>query len=109
VADKYKKEIEKILEQAGDFGESPNNNPQKPVLFKFIWHQLVRSFSGGPLFFPPGRVLVAAIALLLLGLVAGMSFLAWIGLILFIIGYAMFFVRPRKIEKRWRGKPVDDE
>ena len=109
MADQYKKEIEEILTQAGEFGASPNISPRRPALFKFIWYQLARSFSGGPLFLPPGRVLLAAITLLLLALVTGMGLLAWVGLILFIVGYAMFFVRPRKIEKRWRGKPVDDE
>jgi hypothetical protein len=34
--------------------------------------------------------------------------LAWAGLLLFLVGYGMFFVKPPKIEKRWRGQPLDD-
>jgi len=35
--------------------------------------------------------------------------LAWVGLVLFIIGYAMFFIKPPKgPEQRWRGQPLDD-
>ena len=35
---------------------------------------------------------------------------AWSGLILLIVGYAMFFIRPKPIkpiEKRWRGQKIE--
>lgn len=33
----------------------------------------------------------------------------WLGLVLFIVAYALYFARPRSPESRprWRGKPVD--
>ena len=35
---------------------------------------------------------------------------AWAGIILFILAYALFFVKPsNNTEKRWRGRPVDDD
>ncbi len=34
--------------------------------------------------------------------------LAWVGLLVFIIGYGMVLARPPKIEKRWRGQLTDD-
>ena len=42
------------------------------------------------------------------GLGLPLGIMAWGGLVLFIVGYAMFFIRPRKFEKRWRGQPIDD-
>ena len=62
--------------------------------------------------------MVVGVVLLLLALglswggVGGIGYLAWAGLILFIVGYAMFFVKPpsmRPPEKRWRGRPVNDD
>jgi hypothetical protein len=35
--------------------------------------------------------------------------LAWAGLLLFIVGYGLFFIKPPKIEKRWRGEPLEDD
>ena len=37
------------------------------------------------------------------------SLLSMAGLLLFIVGYGMFFLQPRDIEKRWRGQPIDQE
>jgi hypothetical protein len=39
--------------------------------------------------------------------------LVWAGLALFVLAYVLFFVRPNVsagggVEKRWRGRPVDD-
>ena len=63
--------------------------------------------------FSPSRVMLIAVVLFLLSMVfraAGLGIvgpLAWAGLLLFIIGYAMFFIRPKKVEKLWRGQPID--
>jgi hypothetical protein len=36
-----------------------------------------------------------------------MNILFWIGLLAFIVAYAMFFVRwGSKTEQRWRGRPI---
>ncbi len=33
---------------------------------------------------------------------------AWVAVILFILGYALFFINPRSTyEKRWRGEPLE--
>ena len=57
--------------------------------------------------------MLAAVAVLLLALVAGSMtsgvapLLGFAGLLLFIVGYAMFFIKPPKAEKRWRGQPIE--
>ena len=55
--------------------------------------------------------MIAAVVVLLLALVlrAG-PIMGLIGLLLFIVAYAMFFMRPRnRVDKRWRGRPVEEE
>ncbi len=33
--------------------------------------------------------------------------LGWGGFVLFITGYVMFFIRPKSVEKRWRGEVIE--
>jgi hypothetical protein len=48
-------------------------------------------------------------ALLVRAVVPGIAGpLAWAGLLLFVLGYATFFVRPRGVEKRWRGQSIEE-
>jgi ABC-type nickel/cobalt efflux system permease component RcnA len=57
--------------------------------------------------------MLAAVVVLLLAVVAGSitsglaPLLGFAGLLLFIVGYAMFFIKPPKTEKRWRGQPIE--
>ncbi len=111
--ERYKREIEEILKQVGEIASPPKERkPQKPSVWQLIWLYVKRSLGGKAWSFSPGRVLLIAIALLLTALVVRpfsgglVAPLAWAGLLLFIIGYAMFFVKPPKIEKRWRGQAV---
>ena len=112
--ERYKEEIEEILRQAGDL--SPNGRRRRPRdgILRLIWQQLTDSVGGRGWSLTPGRVMLIAAGLLLSALFLGSvipgltGLLAWAGLILFIVGYGMFFVRPSKVEKRWRGRPVDD-
>ena len=75
---------------------------------------IVQSIGGKTWSITPGRVMLVAIVLLLSALIMTFSVpgmvgpLAWAGLLQFIVGYAMFFIKPSKIEKRWRGQPIDD-
>lgn len=62
----------------------------------------------------PGRVMLGAFVLLLVALLfrsqmPGMaSPIAWAAVVLFIVGYALFFLNPRApYEKRWRGRLVE--
>ncbi len=113
MARRYEREIEDILRQAGEVGPGPVRRRRG---FLGSLRAYAASALGGKTWaITPGRVMLAAGALLLVGLlmpafVQGSVWapLAWGGLILFIVGYAMFFIRPRKADKRWRGRPIDD-
>ena len=58
----------------------------------------------------------AGVALLLATLLFR-SIVSWVvaplgvaGVILFVVGYGMFFIKPRQgYEKRWRGQPIEDD
>ncbi len=114
MSDKYKREIEEILKQAGDIVSPEKRRQPKIGLRRLIWRNITRSLGGKLWSFSPGRIMLIAVVLFLLSMVfraTGLGIvgpLAWAGLLLFIIGYAMFFVRPRKVEKLWRGQPIDD-
>ncbi len=104
MAERYKREIDEILRQAGELGAGKRSRPSLPRL---MWMGLTQSLGGKRWSLSPGRVMFIAVALLLSALIMSVPLLAWAGLILFIVGYAMFFVHPPKIEKRWRGQPMD--
>ncbi len=110
---RYEEEIEEILKQVGEVDSGPIR--RRRSFLGLLGAYVSKLLGGGTWSITPGRVMLAAGVLLLLGLImpsvvqAGIwAPLAWAGLILFIVGYAMFFIRPRKVEKRWRGQPIDD-
>ena len=117
MSDKYMKEIEDILKQAEDVmpadragarGSGHGNPGGQPSL-------LSRISGGRGLKISAGKLMLASFALLLLALVLGAAgfgsvvFLVAAGLILFVIAYALFFIRPgASYEKRWRGRIIED-
>jgi hypothetical protein len=66
----------------------------------------------------PSKLMLGSFGLLLLALILGFAgvgsvvYLVVAGLVLFVIAYALFFVRPggslASYEKRWRGRPIED-
>ena len=114
---RYQREIEEILQQAGDLGadEAPKRRPRMGFA-RLVWDYFKQSIGGSALSITPGRVMLAAVLILLAALVLNVAtpfglvgLLAWIGFILFIVGYAMFFIKPRPVEKRWRGNVIQYE
>ena len=113
--ERYQREIEDILRQAGDLGSGQGNGGSSRSFPRLVWRHLVQSLSGKPWSISPGRVMLTAVVLLLSALIMGALVpgmagpVAWAGLVLFIVGYAMFFIRPAGggVEKRWRGQPID--
>ncbi|MCE2463660.1 MAG: hypothetical protein J4F46_07110 [Dehalococcoidia bacterium] len=118
--EKYREEIEEILkhaeeampkERATSAGKRPNTSSGRSS------NLLSRFSSGGGLKISAGKLMLASFALLLLALILGASGLASpvilvvAGLVLFVIAYALLFVRPTSTagyEKRWRGRLIED-
>ena len=114
MSSKYQREIEEILKQAGELSAPARPKPARKSLGRLMLLQIGQSVGGKDWSIKPGRVMLVAIGLLVSALVVrtaapGLTApLAWSGLLLFIVAYGMFFMRPRnRVEKRWRGQPID--
>ena len=114
--DRYRREIEEILRQAGELEPSERRGRSRQSVVRLVWLYVKQSLSGKGWSLSPGRIMLVAVSLFLaaaivpafipgsgLGMPLGLA-----GLLLFIVGYAMFFVKPPQIEKRWRGQPIDE-
>ena len=114
MSQKYQREIEEILREAGDVLPSKKRARSKSNFWRLLWLYIRQSLGGKTWSVTPGRVMLVAISLLLLALIFSRMVpgiggpLALAGLLLFIIGYGLFFVRPPRIEKRWRGQLLDE-
>ena len=114
MSDRYKREIEEILRRAGYANGQMRTSKKRLPFPLLIWRSIKQSSPGRFCSFTPGRIMMLAVSMLMSALllnVFGLGIvgpIAWIGLVLFIIGYAMFFLRPRTVEKRWRGQPIND-
>jgi len=114
MSNRYQREIEEILQQAGELGTGKGRRGGRKGLLNLLRGYVAQSIGGRNLSITPGRVMLVAVALLLSALIMTSAIpglvgpLAWAGLLLFIVGYAMFFIRPGKVDKRWRGQPIDD-
>ena len=113
---KYQREIEEILQQAGDLGLSdPPKRRQKLGFPRLAWEYFKQSIGGSAFSITPGRIMLGAVLILLAALVLNLAtpgfgivgILAWLGFILFIVGYAMFFIKPKPVQKRWRGDVIE--
>ncbi len=114
---KYQQEIEEILQQAGDLGTGGGpSRPPKQGFVTMVWNYFKQSISGSPFSITPGRVMLGGALILLAALVLNVTtgaglvgLLGWLGFILLIVGYAMFFIKPKPVEKRWRGDVIQFE
>lgn len=115
MSDKFIKEIEEILKQAeaGPPGQRPKQQrsrrrPRSPFPLGLFRGRIIS----------PGKLMLAGVMLFMAALVlrafmpSTVGPLVWAGLALFVLAYVLFFVRPGssggEVEKRWRGRPVDD-
>ena len=114
--DQYQKEIEDILKKAEAEAPLPSS---RRSLREMVWQYVRQSLNSKAWGVSPGKIMLAALAILLAAFllrpfVPGMfGLLAWAGLIIFIVAYGMVFLRPSKKSKgerkMWRGKYIDDE
>lgn len=113
MGNRYQKEIEEILKKSGGPARPPRRSGGGLSFWRMAWLLLRRSLGGKMLSISPGRVMLVSGSLLLSALIFRAVFpgivapLAWAGLLLFIVGYGMFFVRPQNKEKRWRGQVIE--
>ena len=114
--EKYKDEIEEILRKAGeaapsqtskDTGGHPEDRHPEPLATRQAPKPGNRPSQGRPTITAGKLMLVGVITLLI-----GVKFwpLIWVGLVMLVVAYLMYFVSPRSInyEKRWRGRSVED-
>lgn len=113
MAERYQREIEEILAEAGEeaprrqasHGRTTGARPIRPSPPR------TRGFSLRPapgcLAFAGVASLAVALALNLLG-APGASILLWVGVALFVAAYVSYFTAPRRTtERRWRGEALD--
>jgi len=118
MSDKYMREIEEILEQAErsgipDGAKTPkgkqSHRPRGFNPFNRLFHLtgLIRLSSG--------KIMLAGISLLLVAVLLNtvmpgrVHLLVWVGLVLFVIAYGLFFAKPVQYEKRWRGRLIENQ
>jgi hypothetical protein len=123
MTEKYQKEIEEILGQVNDDVPKGKDAVQERGRNRYSIpseHRAERSRPGSswlPLkvsaghFFFTGIILIVA-ALILRAVIPSLwGPLIWTGVGLLIASYVLFFISPRRrpTERRWRGRPIDDE
>jgi len=120
MADRFIREIEEILERAEHSGPGSDPEASKERGSRPRWFfdptgsvSRLRGLLRVP---SSGKVMLAGIALILIAVllsafVPGRVNLAmWAVLILVVIAYGLFFVRPGvQYERRWRGRLVEEE
>ena len=112
MSERFQREIEEILENSSEpseklgshSGRRPNDSSRGDQ-HSFKW---IRGFL------VPRRLFITSGGLFLTALIlnvaeSGLSGLIfWSGLLLFVFGYAVYFIRSENMpERRWRGKLVD--
>ena len=117
MSEKYLQEIEEILKEAEATppAEASQEPPPQRSSGRYVL-RLPRLGSSRSLpYISVGKVVLAAMAILLLALVVGGAFgpkWLFVGFVtgLLVVAYLMFFARPSgpNLEKRWRGRSIED-
>ena len=120
MSDKYEKEIEEILKNAGEIapdetvGEMERPLDDRPKALRQASDSDKAPVSYTPRgrwpSITPGKILLAGLFVFIVTALLQIWVLIWVGLALLVVGYLLFFVTPRKIsmEKRWRGESIED-
>ena len=118
--DKYQKEIEEILKNAGEVApnesgmaiEKPLEDHPKAVSQAAESSRPSESYTSRGRWptITPGKVLMTGLVVFIITALLQIWVLIWVGLALLVLGYLLFFVSPRNIsiEKRWRGESIED-
>ena len=118
--DKYQKEIEDILKNAGEVApEETVGEMERPLDDRPKALRQSSSSNKAPVSYPPrgrwpsitpGKILITGLLVFIITALLQIWVLIWVGLALLVVGYLLFFVTPRNvsIEKRWRGESIED-
>lgn len=115
MSERYQREIEEILQQVGE--STPTKEPRKAEKNSLLapLSRIGRGI-GNHIYLSSRRLMTIGVALLLSAILVSAMFpglfgpFVWLGLILFILVYALFFARfNHKMERRWRGRPVEPQ
>ena len=119
--DKYQKEIEEILKNAGEVAPvESRTESEKPLedrtgavrrAAEANKPSVVQSPARGS--WPsitPGKILMTGLFVFVVTVLLQIWILIWVGLALLVLGYLLFFITPRSVsmEKRWRGESIED-
>ena len=114
MSERYKREIEEILD---NIEELPLHRPrpQKRSLTRAMLAAVGQFLGGRGWTLTPGRIMLGSLVLLLVALLFKASMpglvvpiLVWAAVVVFIVGYALFFINPHaSYEKRWRGQVIE--
>ena len=118
MSDKYQKEIEEILARAEEVmpEERSRTAGSQSSTSRGISSALGRLSGGRGLKISAGKLMLASFGLLVLAMILAATGvgsvvvpLVVVALVLFVIAYGLFFVRPgARVEKRWRGRIIEE-
>ena len=118
--DKYQKEIEEILKNAGEVApDESRRETEKPLEDRpRAVRQAADAEKPRPSHTPkgrwpsitPGKILMTGLVVFIITALLQIWVLIWVGLALLVLGYLLFFITPRNIsiEKRWRGQSIEN-
>ena len=120
MSNKYQKEIEEILKNAGEVApDEAVGEMERPLDDRPKELRNAPKSDKAPVLNPPrgrwpsitpGKILLMGLFVFIVTALL-QSVLIWVGLALLVVGYLLFFVTPRNIslEKRWRGESIEDQ
>ncbi len=113
MSERYQREIEEILGNVEDLRSHRAKSKERGFL-RAAGSAAGRFLGGRSWRLSPGRIMLGSLVLLLVALLVKGSTpglvapIVWTGVVLFILGYALFFVNnPPSYEKRWRGRVIE--
>ena len=121
MSDKYQKEIEEILKNAGEVAPDETvGEMERPLEDRPSAVRRDSNSDKGQVSYPsrgrwptvtPGKILLTGLIVFFITALLQVWVLIWVGLALLVVGYLLFFVSPRNIsiEKRWRGESIEDQ
>lgn len=114
MSERYQREIEEILDKIEELplGRAKAKRRGFP---RAVLAAVGRFLGGRGWGLSPGRIMLGSLVLLLVALLFRTSMpgmvapIAWAAVVLFILGYALFFINPHtSYERRWRGQTVEN-